>query len=168
MTSDQIDIIEASLKRLSTRMPDVPVEGILLTRLLLFLGHHLGMMLDHLIRPFGLSEGEFRVLTALFSQPDGTAHPGELCSRASQSPANMSRIGDALVNRELITRDTSAVDRRRMVLRITDKGSDLVRQLLPTMFLPLREFVTVLSDAEQRQLLGQLKRMAVRMDEVRW
>jgi MarR family transcriptional repressor of emrRAB len=167
MTSDQIDGIEASLKRLATRMPDVPVDGILLMRLLLFLGQHVGMMLDHLIRPFGLSEGEFRVLTALFSQPDGTAHPGELCPQASQSPANMSRISDALVSRELITRDTSALDRRRTVLRITDKGSDLVRRLLPATFQSLRELVTVLSDAEQRQLIGQLKRMAAKVDKVR-
>jgi len=80
---------------------------------------------------FGLAEAEFRVLTTLFSQPDGVAHPGDLCSRADQSPANMSRICDALVGRDLITRVLSDQDRRRMVLRITEQGEELVRELLP-------------------------------------
>src|ERR1700728_5480929 len=95
-------------------------------------------MLEQKIRPFGLAEAEFRVLTPLFSQPDGVAHPSDLCVRALQSPANMSRISDALVSRNLITRVLSVHDRRRMVLRITEEGEELVRRLLPKMFVPLR------------------------------
>jgi DNA-binding MarR family transcriptional regulator len=41
----------------------------------------------------------------------------------------MSRICDALVTRDLITRDLSAQDRRKMVLRMTPKGDQLVRDL---------------------------------------
>jgi DNA-binding MarR family transcriptional regulator len=67
----------------------------------------------------------------VFSQPDGVAHPGDLGVRALQSPANMSRISDASVHRDLITGMLSIHDRRRMVLRITGKGEDLVRRLLP-------------------------------------
>jgi len=122
-------------------------------------------MLEHHIRPVGLAEAEFRVLTTLFCQPDGVAHPSDLCSRAAQSPANMSRISDALVGRQLITRDHSAQDRRRMVLRITDAGESLVRSLLPTLFGPLRELFSDFSDAEQLQLIGQLKRLAAKLDE---
>jgi DNA-binding MarR family transcriptional regulator len=79
-----------------------------------------------MIRPFGLAEAGFRVLTTLFSQPDGAAHPSDLWARAEQSPANMSRISDALVSRELITRVFSVRDRRRMVLRITINAADTV------------------------------------------
>jgi MarR family transcriptional repressor of emrRAB len=167
MHPEQIGAIEASLASLAVRMPDAPLDGILLTRLLLFLGQHVGMMLDHHIRPFGLSEGEFRVLTALFAQPHGMASPGELCSRVSQSPANMSRLSDALVSRELITRESSALDRRRTLLRITDKGAELVRRLLPSMFRPLRELVGVLTEPEQRLLIDLLKRLVIKVDAVR-
>ena len=117
----------------------MPVQGVLLCRLLMFLARDMGVMLDQLIRPLGLAEGEFRVLAALFSQPDGVAHPSELCLRATQSPANMSRISDELVGRDLITRVHSAQDRRRKVLGMTPKGEQLVRSLLPSLLGPLRQ-----------------------------
>ncbi len=167
MTHDEIEMIEAHVRRLSSRLPEAPLEGILMTRLLTFVGQHVSMMLGHHLRPYGLSEGEFRVLAALYSQPDGSANPSELCPRTSQTPANMSRICDALVSRELITRDSSPRDRRRMILRTTLKGEELARTLLPTLFRPLRELIGVLSEAEQRQMIHLLKRMAVKVDSVR-
>jgi MarR family transcriptional regulator, negative regulator of the multidrug operon emrRAB len=162
----QFDKLEANLHRLSGRIPDAPIAGIMLSRLLLHLGRGMGAMLEQQIRPFGLAEAEFRVLTALFSQPEGVAHPSDLCARTSQSPANMSRISDALVKRDLITRLASAQDRRRMVLRITEQGEELVRQLLPLLFAPLRELFKEFSDAEQQQLIAQLKRLGMRLDDI--
>src|SRR5713226_1812322 len=116
------DKLEANLRALSARVPDLPFTGILLCRLVLHLGREMAAGFEQRIRPFGLAEAEFRVLTTLFSQPDGAAHPSDLCARADQSPANMSRISDALVDRGLITRVSSVHDRRRMVLRITEEG----------------------------------------------
>jgi MarR family transcriptional regulator, negative regulator of the multidrug operon emrRAB len=166
MVHQQIEMVEASLQRLSGRLEDVPVDQVLLSRIVLFLAHDLAQLMDQHIRPYGLGEGDFRVLTALFSQPENMAHPTDLCARASQSPANMSRICDALVTRDLITRDLSAQDRRKMVLRITPKGDQLVRGLLPTMFGALRQVFGEFSADEQQQLIAQLKRLANRVDEV--
>ena len=155
----QFDMLEKNLRALGSRLPDLPFNEILLSRLLLRLGREMAATLDQKIRPFGLAEAEFRVLTTLFSQPQGVAHPGDLCSRAAQSPANMSRICDALVGRNLITRVLSDQDRRRMVLRITEQGEALVRQLLPKMFASLRGMLAPFSESEQTQLITQLKRL---------
>ena len=160
-----IDKLETNLRALSARMPDLPFNEILLCRLMFHLGREMTTKFEQQIRPFGLAEAEFRVLTTLFSQPDGVAHPGDLCARAGQSPANMSRISDALVSRNLITRVLSAQDRRRMVLRITEEGEELVRRLLPTMFVSLRGMLAEFTEAEQRQLISQLKRMYVNLEE---
>ena len=135
----QFDMLEANLLALGRRMPDRPITGIMLSRLLLHLGRGMAAMLEQQIRPFGLTEAEFRVLTCFSPSPRGAAHPSDLCARTSQSPANMSRISDALVSRDLITRLSSVQDRRRMVLRITEQGEELVRRLLPLLFAPLRE-----------------------------
>src|SRR5271156_2580464 len=161
----QFDMLEANLEGLSARIPDLPITGMLLCRLIQHLGREMTAMLEQKIRPFGLAEAEFRVLTTLFSQPDGVAHPSDLCARAGQSPANMSRISDALVSRDLITRVLSVHDRRRMVLRITEQGEELVRQLLPKMFVPLRGLFAQFPETEQRELIGQLKRLAVNLAE---
>ena len=157
--------LEANLLALSARLPDVPLTEVLLCRLMQHMGREMSAMFEQQIRPFGLAEAEFRVLTTLFSQPDGVAHPSDLCARAGQSPANMSRISDALVSRDLITRVLSVHDRRRMVLRITEQGEELVRQLLPKMFVPLRGLFAQFPETEQREMIGQLKRLAVNLAE---
>jgi MarR family transcriptional repressor of emrRAB len=166
MVQLQIEMVEASLKRLSARLDDVPVNQVLLIRMVLFLAHDFAQMMDQHIRPCGLGEGEFRVLMALFSQPENTAHPTDLCARSSQSPANMSRICDALVTRDLITRDLSVEDRRKIVLRTTPKGDQLVRDLLPTMFFGLRQVFSEFSAGDQEHLIAELKRLSIRLDEV--
>ncbi len=161
----QFDKLESNLRALAARVPDLPFTEILLCRVLLHLGREMAASFEQKIRPFGLAEAEFRVLTTLFSQPDGVAHPSDLCARAAQSPANMSRISDALVRRDLITRVSSLHDRRRMVLRITEQGEDLVRRLLPKLFVPARGMYAEFSESEQRLLISQLKRLYANMEE---
>jgi MarR family transcriptional repressor of emrRAB len=146
-------------------MPDLPATGILLCRLVQHIGREMAAMFEQQLKPFGLNEAEFRVLTTLFSQPDGVAHPSDLCVRASQSPANMSRISDALVARGLITRDSSIHDRRKMVLRITDEGTQFVHQLLPKLLAPLREMLKDFCEPELLQLTQQLKRLGIKLEE---
>jgi MarR family transcriptional repressor of emrRAB len=161
----QFDMLEANLRALSARVPDLPLTEILLCRVLLHVGREMAAGLEQKIRPFGLVEAEFRVLTTLFSQPEGMAHPSDLCTRAAQSPANMSRISDALVQRDLITRVSSLQDRRRMVLRITEQGEDLVRRLLPKLFVSLRGMSAEFSESEQRLLISQLKRLYANLEQ---
>jgi MarR family transcriptional regulator, negative regulator of the multidrug operon emrRAB len=162
----QFELMEANLQNLTQRMPGLPVTGIMLCRLLLHIGREMAARFEQQIKPFGLAEAEFRVLTTLFSQPDGVAHPSDLCVRASQSPANMSRISDALVGRGFITRVSSVHDRRRMVLRITEEGEEFVRQLLPKMHVPLRRMLKDFPEAEQRQLVAQLKKLGAELDQL--
>jgi MarR family transcriptional repressor of emrRAB len=163
--ASQFELMEANLQNLGVRIPDLPASGILLCRVLMHVGREMAVMFEQQIRPFGLAEAEFRVLTTLFSQPDGVAHPSDLCVRASQSPANMSRISDALVARSLITRVSSQHDRRRMVLRITEEGEVFVRQLLPKLFRPLLEMMKDFPEAEQHQMTSQLKRLGVVLEQ---
>lgn len=162
----QFELMEENLQNLKRRMPDLPVSGILLCRLLLHIGREMSAKFEQQIKPFGLAEAEFRVLTTLFSQPDGLAHPSDLCARASQSPANMSRISDALVSRGFITRVSSIHDRRRMVLHITEEGEQFVRELLPKLHAPLRGMLKDFPESEQRQLVAQLKRLGSELDQL--
>jgi MarR family transcriptional repressor of emrRAB len=163
--TSQFELMEENLRNLGARIPDAPSTGILMCRLVLHVGREMAAMFEHKMRPFGVTEAEFRVLTTLFSQPDGVAHPSDLCVRASQSPANMSRISDALVARNLITRDSSVQDRRKMVLRITNEGAQFVRELLPKLWAPLREMLKDFPETDQRQLTLLLKRLGIRLEE---
>jgi len=155
----RLELLEESLRGLSARMPNAPATTIMLSRVIVELGRQLSALLELKIRPYGIAEPEFRVLSALFSRPDSSAFPSELCERTGQSPANMSRISDVLVDLGLITRVLSDKDRRRMVLRITDRGEELVRTLLPSLFEPLKAMFEDFSEADQLALIEQLKRV---------
>src|SRR5580698_924782 len=162
----QFELMEDNLQNLKQRMPDLPVSGILLCRLVLHIGREMAARFEQQLKPFGLAEAEFRVLTTLFSQPDGVAHPSDLCARTSQSPANMSRISDALVARGFITRVSSVHDRRRMVLRITEEGEKFVRELLPKLHVPLRRMLKDFPESEQRQMVAQLKKLGAELEQL--
>jgi MarR family transcriptional repressor of emrRAB len=77
----------------------------------------------------------------------------------------MSRISDALVRQNLITRVPSAQDRRRMVLRITEEGEDLVRRLLPKLAVPLRGMLAEFSESELRLMISLLKRLHANLEK---
>ncbi len=151
------EMLESSVKRLGARLADTPEQCILIVRLVQQLARGFSDMLEQQLRPFGLPEAEFRVLMTLFSQPEGCGQPTDLCARTAQRPANMSRICDALVARDLITRIASSQDRRRQDLHITERGEEVVRRMLPLLFAWLRELFHDLPETERQRLLDLLK-----------
>jgi DNA-binding MarR family transcriptional regulator len=108
--------------------------------------------------------GVVGVLMALYAHSGGVAHPSDLSAITAQGAANISRINDVLMNRGLITRVLSVKDRRRMVLGITQQGEELVRALLPRMYVPVQEMMLELPESDQRQMIEQLKHLGRILD----
>lgn len=152
--------IEDDLQRLTRRVPDLAVPDVLLSRLLVLIGRELAAILDQKIRPHGLNEVEFRALVAVFSRAGEPAYPSDLCVGAAQSPANITRITDALVERGLITRVPSELDRRRLVLRMTTQGEALVNVIMPTLSALVREVFAEFSPQQKADLMASLKQLA--------
>ena len=163
--SANFDDVEAAMRRVAQRHPDLPVELFMLSRLLVGLGRDLTANSDELMRAHGISEGELRVLMLLFGYPNGTANPGSLVANTAHSPANITRIADGLVERGLITRLPSEEDRRCVVLRITRRGEALVHSLLPSLSERIRRTYSDFSMAEIRQLTTDLRRIASALAE---
>ena len=164
MLKSQIERVESGLQRVKAQLPALPIDEILLNRLIVIIGRYISATYDRLLRPHGLTEADFRVLAALFSHADGSASPSDLCASIAHSPANMTRISDALVERGLITRVLSEQDRRRMVLQITAKGTTLLHEFLPVTSGLARAACACLSSEEMRHVTAQLKRMAGALD----
>ena len=73
----------------------------------------------------GVSIPQFRVLTFLNRTEDVSL--SAVADRVGLSLPAMSRLVDGLVGRNLVRRDESPQDRRRVTLNITPLGRDLVR-----------------------------------------
>jgi MarR family transcriptional repressor of emrRAB len=123
--------IEGAIARVAVRFPEVSVADTLILRLIMLLGRELSSLLEDSLAPHDLNDTDFRILMCLVSQPEGVACPSDLCAFVAQSPANMTRVADALNERGLITRTASEHDRRRTMLRITPEGVAMANSLLP-------------------------------------
>jgi MarR family transcriptional repressor of emrRAB len=156
--------IEGAIGQIATRFPEVPVSDTLILRLLMLLGRELSSLLENSLRPHDLNDTDFRILMCLVSQPDGVACPSDLCAFVAQSPANMTRVADALNERGLITRTASEQDRRRTMLRITPAGEALARSLLPTVVGITRDVFGDIPQSNRRALLEHLRALTAQID----
>ncbi len=166
MLAEQLTAIRAAVIRLQKRGVSLPLDDVVLFRTLFLLGRSLGQFAETAMRPYDLAESELRALVELFSQPEGTGHPGSLCAGTSQSPATMTRSTDVLVERGLISRVPSEQDRRRMILQVTPEGEALVRRILPSFYEHVRPLFQNWSADARALLLRQLNELAVALDRL--
>jgi MarR family transcriptional repressor of emrRAB len=156
--------IEEAIARVARVFPELPVSDTLIVRLLMLLGRRLSALLEDSLRPHNLNDTDFRILMSLISQPDGVACPSDLCAFVAQSPANMTRVADALHERGLITRTASEHDRRRTMLRITPAGETLTRALMPTTTAILHSIFSDLPSTTRSAMLEHLRALMIQID----
>ena len=162
MPLSQVAQVEEAAKRIAQRCPEMRFEESVLCRTAVILGRDLIARLDGLLEPAGIAELEYRLLLILFSR--GPASPGELCAALAQSPANLTRIGDLLADRGLVTRAPSAEDRRRQIVSLTPAGERLVTQLLPQLTRSMTLLFDDFSAADRAQFMDYLKRLLGALD----
>ncbi|GAP67321.1 MarR family transcriptional regulator [Mizugakiibacter sediminis] len=162
----RVEALREGVRRVNAKLPDLPAREVVLMRMLCLLGWEFTTNLDRRLRKHGLNDTDFRTLMVLFSSPDGMAHPSDLCHLVTLSRTNMTRIGDVLVARGLVTRTPSLEDRRRIVMRITAKGEALVRKLVPPLYPVLTALFADFGVREKRQLEALLLRLAAAFDAV--
>lgn len=79
---------------------------------------------DHGALRDGMTWSQFRMLFLLRRVPDASL--GQVAERLGLAPATCSQMIDGLVGRELVSREASREDRRRVVLRLTPAGEALL------------------------------------------
>jgi DNA-binding MarR family transcriptional regulator len=89
---------------------------------------------------------------------------GEIASAVSLSQATVSSILDRLEKRELISRERSTIDKRRVHAYLTDQGLQVLRDApMPLQEQFARQFAD-LQDWEQSMITSALQRVACMMD----
>nr|WP_243049314.1 MarR family transcriptional regulator [Dyella sp. RRB7] len=158
--------MDEGITRVREFIPELPLQEVMLTRLLLLVGGNLLDELEFNLKPYDLNDSDFRTLMMIYSSPSGSASPTELCEYAQQSATNMTRIANVLVKAGLVTRAASAEDRRRVVLSITTAGKRLVRKILPPLFPQVLGAFASLSASDKRTLDRLLRQIALNIDSL--
>lgn len=164
---DSCRSMQAGVARVAEVLPDLPVEDIVLSRMLHIVAGGLEAAEDSWLKPHKLGISEFRTLMMLFSSPGQQSHPSELCERAWQKPTNMTRIIDGLLRRGLVSRRASDEDRRRVILKVTPQGARLIRRLLPRLHPNVTAMFHDFSPQEQRQLRALLEKLSLNIDSMK-
>lgn len=116
----------------------------------------------HLMKTSGLTAPQILILQTL--RDNGDAIISDIAKQVSLSQATVTSIIDRLEKRELITRERSSRDKRKVYACLTQAGADTIRNA-PT---PLQEYFKRqfrdLQDWEQMQIISSLQRVAMMMD----
>lgn len=162
-----IAMMNEGIDRTSQLIPTLPAAEAKLNRLMLMVASTVEEVIELELKSHKLIHSEFLTLMFLYGRPDSSSTPGELCEYAKQGATNMTRIGNALVKRGLVTRGNSEQDRRRVVIRITAAGRRLVLKLLPPLFPHLDAMFAGFTDTDKKQLDRLLRKLAENLDQLK-
>lgn len=98
------------------------------------------------------------------STKTGEVTAGEVAAAVQLSNATVSRILDKLESAELIVRERSNVDRRKVFLRLSDNGKQRVKSLPTPLHDQFLARLTRLGAREQQDLLASLERVVEMME----
>jgi len=109
---------------------------------------------------YGLQHGEFDALATLrrSGAPEGLT-PTALFEAAMMSSGGMTARIDRLEKAGLVERRPHPTDRRATLVRLTDKGFDLIEFIMPSHEETARDILTPLSIDEQKALNALLARL---------
>jgi MarR family transcriptional regulator, negative regulator of the multidrug operon emrRAB len=156
---DHLKRLDEGIDGIRKAIPELP-EDAKLCRAMLLVAESLQAEFERKLRPYKLNDSEFRTLVMLFSRPDGSSTPSELCVFTSQGATNMTRITNALAKRGLITRGFNAADRRQVILQITAAGRRFVHKMLPGMLPRLSQVFLGFTQTDRRHLGRLLHKLA--------
>ncbi|MAE05265.1 MAG: MarR family transcriptional regulator [Nitrospinae bacterium] len=97
-----------------------------------------------------ITQSQFSVLDAIFHL--GPLSQRELGEKIFRTSGNVTMVVDNLERGGMVRRERDPGDRRRVAVRLTAKGKNTIRELLPRRVAAIRDEMAALSAAEQDEL----------------
>ncbi len=127
---------------------------------ILFTAAWLNQQNQQILKPLGISSQQFNILRILRGMHPQPASIKLLTERMIDKMSNASRLVDKLLAKELVQRNESGADRRRVDVLITSKGLQLLEKASIAVEDSLHQEMAMLSEQEAarlNELLDQLR-----------
>jgi DNA-binding MarR family transcriptional regulator len=111
------------------------------------------------LKPYRITTEQWSVLRTLSEIDDITQK--ELSERADKDQATLTKILDLLEKNEFIERVQNPSDRRSFLIRITNKGAHLVKDVTPY----LEEVFTKITSSIQKEKLDIFKEVLIALED---
>ncbi|UXN35321.1 transcriptional repressor MprA [Avibacterium paragallinarum] len=157
---------ERLIRHSAQNNPAMPVEQILLARLLLHNSSRYLEKRNQLLKAYQLNDTLFMTLVVLYCQPNHALQPSKLSEIFSYSKTNATRIADELVKRQWLERSEIAGDRRSFLLKLTPQGVQFLETLLPNQWKQVEQLFSVLDEQEQITLKQLLLKLVTRLEHL--
>lgn len=116
----------------------------------------INMRKEAVLNEHGLTHGRFHLLMLLKRQePKHCLSPSELAKRTGVTRGTMTQFIDAIEKDGFVKRVEDPKDRRGMLVELTEKGEEKLKNLLPVHIQHLASYAQVLN-AEERRMLVQI------------
>jgi DNA-binding MarR family transcriptional regulator len=92
-------------------------------------GYWISDRLSEVLKPFGISEQQLNVLFILKKQPDQACNLCEVQTQMMHKMSNATRLVEKLRLKGMVTRQVDNENRRKVEIKITQKGLELLRKV---------------------------------------
>lgn len=147
------------------RFPSFPRDPAILVRLVKSIHKRVHDDANALLRPLGVNHPEYNLLMMLYGSEGHALNPSQLAEAAAEKSANITRLTNALCDKQLVARSADANDRRKVALTLTPAGRAMIEGLLPDIGALLNRQVSGLEAGEMQQLEVLLKKFLNRPEQ---
>ncbi|WP_231367342.1 MarR family winged helix-turn-helix transcriptional regulator [Schaalia sp. ZJ405] len=161
-TPDEVDRIVAAWTQ---ERPDLDVAPMRILSRITRIARHLDLKRREAFATHNLEPWEFDVLSSLRrSGPPYSLTPGALMTELLVSSGTMTNRIDRLEQRSLVSRTPSPVDRRAVLVALTDDGKMLVDQALQALLEVEREILASVPDSDMTDFASLLRSVLVPLE----
>lgn len=153
-----------SLEKFVKRYPDADIASISDFVNLLRASSDISTALDKLLAKHDLLQGRWWVLVLLMRQDDLTSTPTDLAEKAGVTKATMTGFIDGLFREGLVTRITDDVDRRKLLIKLTNAGQQKLDMVLPDYYKKVGALMSLLNADQRKNLLVNINVLASGLD----
>lgn len=118
---------------------------------------------NKLILKHDITLGQFAVMEALYSK--GRLSTGEVMEKILTTSGNIPVIVKNLEKDGFITREQDESDKRRFILDLTDKGKDLMDEIVPENLKFMDELISLWDDDEKEELIILMNKFRRKYEE---
>lgn len=118
---------------------------------------------NKLILKHNLTLGQFAVMEALYSK--GKLSTGEVMEKILSTSGNIPVIVKNLEKEGFITRKQDESDKRRFILDLTDKGKDLMDEIVPENLKFMDELISLWDDDDKEELIILMNKFRRKYEE---
>lgn len=112
----------------------------------------IGERFNEIMKPFDISSEQYNVLRILRGQKQNAVNMCTIQDRMIARNSNTTRLIDKLLLKKLVTRQVCKLNRRKIEVKITSLGLELLKKLDPEIIEHEQYFALNLDKSEQQQL----------------